>query len=580
MKNLVTTFNSKTWEDDNSIFCGKWCIPFEKEKIISNNKIIQFHWSDKSKLQKDYLYLEKIYKEILFDLTKVLNNYHGTKLNPKSWNLLLSPWLISVITIIFDKYECIKSALKQNSKYKIKILKHKNSDFSSYNYKDFILNKTSSDNWHHIIFGDIITKVFKENFLIKKVDSTSPISNDRYNFQFDLKDRLKNIISLKFFLKRNNVFLDSNYVGFIDFIKLMINNKQVPFWISAFHEKIELKINNFDLNLREKISKQITKKRDNPFELYLYNNIMNFIPMSYLENFSEYQKKISNLKFFGSEIVSRGAHFSNDLYKHWCMNQLNKGKKHYISFHGGGIPQKYLNFEYEYEIADKVIMHNNLYKDNQIKLPVLNKNPKIKFKKNSKKILLITKPIDSKFTTRISFEPNCTDELEVFHNLMNFVNKINKKIKKNVCARFLYESWDLNERFKYLFEGAKIDKNIDYFTSLKSTRIVVSSYLSTPFAEAVNENIPSLCLLKKEDWYFHEKFHSLINKMKKNNILFYSAAECAEHVNENYQKINEWWNSHEVKSTIIEFNESVYFYNKDKKLEDWINFLRMDVNNK
>ena len=61
----------------------------------------------------------------------------------------------------------------------------------------------------------------------------------------------------------------------------MISNKQVPFWISAFHEKIELKINNFDLSLREKISKQITKKKNNPFELYLYNNILNFIPMSY-----------------------------------------------------------------------------------------------------------------------------------------------------------------------------------------------------------------------------------------------------------------------------------------------------------
>ena len=105
-----------------------------------------------------------------------------------------------------------------------------------------------------------------------------------------MKERLKNLISFKFF-KRNNVFLDSSYVGFIDFIKLMISNKQVPFWISAFHEKIELKINNFDLSLREKISKQITKKKNNPFELYLYNNILNFIPMSYLENFNEYQKK-------------------------------------------------------------------------------------------------------------------------------------------------------------------------------------------------------------------------------------------------------------------------------------------------
>ena len=184
MKNLITTFNLKTWEEDNSIFCGKWCIPFEKEKIISNNKIIHFHWSDKSKLHKDYLYLEKIYKEILLELTIVLNNCHGTKLSPKSWNLLLSPWLISIITIIFDKYECIKSALKQNNKYKIKILKYENSDFSSYNYKDFILNKTSSDDWHHIIFGDIVTKVFKENFLIKKIESKSSISNDHYNFKY------------------------------------------------------------------------------------------------------------------------------------------------------------------------------------------------------------------------------------------------------------------------------------------------------------------------------------------------------------------------------------------------------------
>ena len=32
--------------------------------------------------------------------------------------------------------------------------------------------------------------------------------------------------------------------------------------------------------------------------------------------------------------------------------------------------------------------------------------------------------------------------------------------------------------------------------------------------------------------------------------------------------------SHQVKLTIAEFNESVYFYNKDKKLEDWVNFLK------
>ena len=580
MKNLITTFNLKTWEEDNSIFCGKWCIPLEKKKIISESKIIKNHWSDKSKKQKDYLFLEKVYKEILFDLTKILNHYHGTNLNRKSWNLLLSPWLMDMMVSIFDKHECIKEALKQNSRYKIKILNYENRDFSSYNYLDYLLNKTSSDDWHHIIFGDIITKVFKENFLIKSIDNESLLSNNRYKFKFNFKDRLKNFISLKFFLKKNNLFLDSNYVGFFEFIKLMINSKQFPFWTSAFHESIELKMDSYDLNLRKKISKQVSKKKNNSFEIYLYNNIINFIPMSYLENFKEYQKKISNFKFFGTKIVSRGAHFSNDLYKHWCMNQLNKGKKHFISFHGGGVPNKYLNFEYEYEIADKIIVHNNVFKDNQIKLPVLNRTPKIKFKKNSKKILLITKPSVSKFTNRILLEPSGSDHLDEFYNVMNFVSRIDNKIKKNVYGRFLDKSWDFNKRFEYLIEGERIDRYVNYFNSLKSTRIVVSSYLSTPFAEALNQNIPSVCLLNKENWYFHEKFDSLIIKMRKNNILFFSASECAEHVNEYYEKIEEWWNSNEVRSTINEFNESVYFHNKDHKIENWVNFLKMDKDNR
>ena len=579
IKSLITTYNAKTWKNDNAIFCGKWCVPFEKEKKISNNQIIYFHWSDKLKVKKDYFYLKKIYMEILADLTRILNDHHKINLHQKSWNLLLSPWLITIISTIFDKHECIKLALNQNSKYKIKILKFENKHFSSYNYLDFANNKHPSDDWHHIIFADIIKKNFKEKFIIETIKKGKPIFRNHYTFKLNLIERFKNFISLKFFLKKNELFLDSSYIGFFDFIKLMIKNKQIPFWISAFNENRELNINNFDLNLREIISKKITKKKTNPFEFYLFNNIINFIPMSYLENFKEYQNKISKLKFFGSNIISRGAHFDNDLYKHWCMNQLQKGKKHYISFHGGGMPIKYLNFEYEYKIAKKIIVHNNIFNKNQIKLPVLKYMPKIKFLKNSTKILLVTKPYNSKFTSRISFEPDSTNALEEFNNLMNLVKHVDNKFKKNICARFLGEEWNFNKRFRNIIKNAKIDKNINYFNSLKSTRLVVSTYLSTAFAEAVNENIPSICLLNRGNWYFHEKFDSLIKKMKKNNIIFYNSFECAEHINKHYNKINEWWNSDLIKSTINDFNENVYFFNKIKKLEDWTNFLKTNATN-
>ena len=96
----------------------------------------------------------------------------------------------------------------------------------------------------------------------------------------------------------------------------------------------------------------------------------------------------------------------------------------------------------------------------------------------------------------------------------------------------------------------------------------------TPFSESVTNGIPSICLLNKEKWIFNKKFKPLIEEMKKNKILFFSAIECAKHINKHYDTINEWWYSQKVKSTIIKFQNCVYYLNKNKKIEEWSNFIK------
>ena len=572
IKNFITTYNFNTWkENKNNIYSGIWSIPYSKENFKFKRHILNYHWSDKSKLAKDYSYLKKIYEKILKSLAVTLNKQHNINLDLKSWRLLLSPWLISIISIIFDKYENLNQSTKKQKKYRTKILNYSNKDFISNNYLDFILNKSSNDNWHQAIFSDLILEVFNKNFHIEKIDKTIKRSEEFYKFKLNIKDLIKKYACPNFFLKKNDYFLDSSYINFLDFIKIMFKTKQLPFWISNFFETKRLQKNISNINLRKELTKKFNFKSKNNFEKYLKSKIIFFLPTSYLENFLEYQNNASGFKFNGKKIISRGAQFSNDLYKHWCVIQAEKGVKHHIAFHGGGIPLKDINFGYEYKTFDKIIVHHKPFEKKQIKLPVLNFDKNYKYNISSKKIFLFTKPSISKFISRLDFCPDGPENLDDFLKMIELAKQINKVHSKNIRFRFLNDNWNNKDRLS----SFKVDETANYDKSLKNTKIVISSYLLTPFSESLTNGIPSICLLDKKKWIFNKKFKPLIKEMKKNKILFFSPIECAKHINKHYNTINEWWYSKKVMSTVNKFHNYVYYVNKKKKIEEWSNFIKL-----
>ena len=495
IKNFITTFNLNTWtENKNNIYSGIWSVPYIKQNLIIKKNILTYHWSNQSKLIKDYSYLKKIYEVSLKNLTTTLNKQHNINLSLKSWRLLLSPWLISIISNIFDKYENLKLATRKHKKYHTKILNYSNKDFISKNYLDYVLNKSSNDNWHQAIFSDLILEVFYKNFHIKQIDKSVKMSEKVYKFKLSVIDLIKRFISPKFFLRKNDYFLDSSHVNFLDFVKIMFKIKQLPFYVSSFLETKKLQKNNLNMNLRKELTKKFNFKSKNNFEKYLKNKIIFFLPMSFLENFQEYQNNARRFDFNGKKIISRGAHISNDLYKHWCVIQAQRGAKHYMSFHGGGVPLKDINFGYEYKIFDKIIVHHKPFEKKQIKLPVLNFNKNYKYDISAKKILLVTKSNVSKFLFRLDFCPDGSADLDEFLKMIEFAKKVKKVNSENVRFRFLHNTFDYKKRIG----SFKVDEPTNYDESLKNTKIVISSYLNSPFSESLTNGIPSVCLLKKK----------------------------------------------------------------------------------
>ncbi len=573
LKKYITTFNTQTWDNKkDSLFSGYWSTSHKHHENISEKKILNYHWSNKSKLINDYEYLRKVYDQTLNKLVGVLNKHHKVDFTVKSWSILLSPWLISILSILFDKFETIKLALKKNKKYQTKILQYADEDFSSINYKDYIRNKITNDDWHHLIFTDLILKTFPENFVIKQIDKKVKIDKNYGYLTF--KEKFLKFFSFKLFLKKSIFFLDTSHIKFIDVIKLMLNLNQFPFWISGFDETRCLTQKNINLALRTKLNNELESNTKDQFEIYLEQNIFNYLPMSCLENFNKYQIEAKKFSFKGQKIISRGAQLSNDLYKHWSIIQAEKGVKHHISFHGGGIPLKDINFGYEYKTFEKIIVHHKPFHKKQIKLPVLNFNKKIEYNSNSRDILVVFKPSNSKYLTRLDYCPNGPEDLEDFNILLKFAKKVNKKFQKQIKFRFFNDNWNFNDRLKIF----KKDENKIYIDSLNKTKILVSSYLLTPFSEAIAGNIPSVCLLNKEKWIFNEKFKPLFDEMKRNKLIFFSEKECAKHVNENYSNILSWWSSEKVKTIVEKYLENIFYIENEEKLSIWSDYIKKGKN--
>ena len=99
-------------------------------KSISNNRnlnyqILDYHWSNKKKIQKDIRYIKKLYNKILDILVEYFNHIHNTNFSKKFWEIIIYRWLWLSISLLYDRWEIISTLQKKRRKIKIKIFKNR-----------------------------------------------------------------------------------------------------------------------------------------------------------------------------------------------------------------------------------------------------------------------------------------------------------------------------------------------------------------------------------------------------------------------------------------------------------------------
>ena len=619
---LVTTALPDAWEpDENNFILGKWCELHEfanhenkkkfenkikkKINIIKNN----YHWDDSQKRNKDYKYLSQINEKVLEIVSENLSKIHNLHEDIKYWRVILEPWLCAHISTIFDRWENIRLFFEKNNTdiFYSNELAFKDLQYISKNHMNYIEN-TQKDEWNHLLYLRLLEYFKNKNIkLIKKNNIYDVFPEDKRNTPFpSYKNQpiLAHIFrSLDSFIsglafKYNKVIFENFHFPKIEYFKLCLKNKLIP---AKYLNTFNFKINSDNAVPNNKIRKEfknlfLQKKYNKEFMGFVLDFIYKDIPMSYLEDYHIIKEKILPMAKNKKIIFSMFSIYYNDNFKTYVAETKKYGSKIIISKHGAGptfdtasflIQDPYFNFLEK--IADKIILwsRTNLFdnfgkkiekSDFHVQLsPTL---PIIKFKrKKAGKFCTFVFYEPRKYINNFITGPGLSSTIQNFNYFGKSLQKLNPNIKLKIKFRVKeLKALDLENQFIKSFGEKSIDRpsgKNTFIETLQNSKLIVVTTPNTAFAEALYSNTPTILISKKKEWTYSTTGLKIVENLLKNKIIFEDYEDAIDHVNKNWDRLDEWWNDTRVQYSRklylrYFFHSGPYWY---KGWSDYVNFL-------
>src|SRR5437899_1481821 len=113
---LATTALEEFWDlSTSAVFLGKWCLRHSRSSVWEERveAIVPDPWADREALAAAHGHVECTYERFLDQLTPILNEIHNVEFGERYWRILIGPWLYWYISVCYDRYRVVQSALSQ-----------------------------------------------------------------------------------------------------------------------------------------------------------------------------------------------------------------------------------------------------------------------------------------------------------------------------------------------------------------------------------------------------------------------------------------------------------------------------------
>jgi len=572
---LITTALEETWpESEPSLFLGEWCLQFERKEKWEKMEavVLPFHWSDFTKLEKDYHYLTDLYEKILPQFAKWLNEHHKVDLSVRYWRILIGPWLMYFIHIIFERWESVSMANELYDLSNSTILEFNEDELIPADIGDFV-SKMVTDTWNHFIYGEII-KAKGIRFTSEKNTKIQPASSGTRNLttkqQLIKKGKAAVYWVGDLLSKRNKYFIGNSYLGKQAEIKLNLQLRQFP----AHYRLMEQSRTLPNFYLRNNLPFGSTDT--NAFENFLHGFFVKQIPTAYLEGFETLIAKTDKLPFPAAPKVIFTSNFLayDILAMSYTAKHVERGTKLVHGQHGGyGVPSFMSAFDHEKSIADNFLSWG--WKDSEITnlIPVgilkpVEEYASETYQKNSK--LLLIRGSFPRYTFRLD-SGSGSDENTAIESCLQFAGALPELLQKEALLVRLYsEDYGYSEKTRWQKKYPNIQLNLGYgpiSNLIPQSRIVVYSYnMGTGYLEYLCANIPTIVFWDMKQSPVSKDAEYYFDKLRSVGIFHDSPESAAAMIAEHWTDVETWWKAENLQSVRESFCS--YYAKTNYKLVD------------
>lgn len=583
---LVTTALEETWpaEDVPVLFLGEWCRPYHRKSAWEKRDAVvaPYHWDDRQKLYKDYLYLQAIYEELLNELAAQLNLLHRVDYSVRYWRIVVGPWLGYFTQMLFDRWAMIRQALRESEISGVLVIRRNEEQLVPNDMAAFI-SLFVGDAWNESICGQILDSlsVSVESVDPTNTDGESPVNANTGGINRSVKLAMARVSNkLSGLLCRNNeYFLISSYFGWKQDFLLQARLGQIPklWWPVAVPKS------TFDRAFRQW---RLPNNSSDEFSALLRALIPGHIPKAYVEGFQSVAALTASLPWPKNPltIFTSNSYTADDVFKVWAAKKVESGAPLLIGQHGGNFGMAAWAFyeDHQVEIADCFLTWG-WNEPGQTKIAPVGifkgfGRQAIPDKDGVALMVEMTMPRQS---YHMYSAPVAAGQwLAYFEDQCRFVLALPTDLREQLLVRLYSQDYGLGQRKRWQarFPDLELDDGVQPMAALlKKTRLYISTYNATTYLESLSLNFPTIIFWNPKHWELRDSALPYFEKLKSVGIFHQTPESAAQQMAAVWSDVSSWWESVGVQSVRQEFCER-YAHVPERPLDGMEQFFRNFAN--
>ena len=564
---LITTADERTWpkgEGESVLFLGEWCKRYSRKKKWEklNSIVAPYHWDDRKMLSKDYQYLLKLHEDLLIDLSCKLNQIHSVEHSLRYWRILIGPWLGYFVQMLFDRWSMLNQSIEKLECTDCKVIERDQLSVVPNDMNDFG-NMYDGDDWNEAIYGQLLDNSWSKSVRIEKIQIQQKIKNDQAFIQQGwktlLKSKLKNWIFRLSILFPNEAryFFIATYLPLKTDLLLQVRLGQFPrIWRSN-----RVPVTKPDMRKR---NWQLCKNKVNEssFEVIARQFVPLHIPTVYLEGYDQLMKTVDLLPWPKKPkvIFTSNAYNSDDLFKAWAAEKVEKNTQFVIGQHGGLFGMAPFSFteDHQIKIATKWLSWGWSDSSRSRVVPMGNlkcmRRRQVRYNPNGG-ALMVSMAIP-RYSYHLYAGIVSKQWLDFVADHQVFLYSLPQTLREQVLLR-LYGNdygWDQFDRWNEQMPEVCLDLGRqNYYKLIEQSRLFIATYNATTYLESLNWNIPTIIFWNPMHWELKEEVRPYFELLESVGIFHRTPESAAQHMLEVWDNVSDWWESREVQSARAQF---------------------------